>query len=82
MKTSLSSIQRVIRGEVVISLELEAMMNKMYDGMVPDLWQQVSYPSLKPLGAWIVDLLKRLKMFRSASLSSSFSFTPTLTQTQ
>lgn len=41
MKTSLASIQRVIRGEVVISLELEAMMNKMYDGMVPDLWQQV-----------------------------------------
>jgi len=27
------------------------------------LWSRVAYPSLKPLGAWITDLTRRLKMF-------------------
>lgn len=39
-------------------------MDRMYDGRVPHIWEEVSYPSLKPLSSWISDLLKRLRMFR------------------
>jgi len=28
---------------------------------VPKLWEEVAYPSLKPLGSWINDLKERVK---------------------
>jgi len=53
-------VQRALKGLVVMSGELEAMGNAMVVGGVPKLWAAVGYPSLKPLGPWVVDLLLRL----------------------
>jgi dynein heavy chain len=58
--SSLSEIQRALRGLVVLSAELEAMGNSMVNGQVPKLWASVAYPSLKPLGSWVTDFLARL----------------------
>jgi dynein heavy chain len=44
-----------------MSGELEAMGNSMVLSLVPAMWAKVSYPSLKPLGSWVNDLLKRLE---------------------
>ena len=30
---------------------------------IPEKWSAVAYPSLKPLGAWVTDLLARLAFF-------------------
>lgn len=38
---------------------LEKMFNSLFDNQVPDNWSKVAYPSLKPLGAWVVDLVAR-----------------------
>merc|ERR1719258_412471 len=48
-----------------MSQELEAMGNSMVKGRVPDMWQAVSYPSLKPLGSWVNDLIARLAFLQS-----------------
>lgn len=63
IRSSLSDIRKAVKGEVVMSLDLERLANSLYDGQVPELWASVSYPSLKPLGSWTNDLLRRLKMF-------------------
>jgi len=56
----LKELQRALKGLVVLSAELEAMGDSMFDQKVPALWTKKSYPSLKPLGPWYRDLLARL----------------------
>ena len=63
MKESLSSLQKASKGELVMSSELEQMGDSMFIGHVPRVWSVVAYPSLKPLGAWVQDLKRRLAMF-------------------
>jgi len=43
-----------------MSSELERLAFSLFDNIVPELWAAVSYPSLKPLGSYINDLIKRL----------------------
>lgn len=65
MHTSLAALQRALQGLVVLSAELEAMGNAMYDQRVPSLWSNTAYPSLKPLTPWFKDLLQRLEFVTS-----------------
>lgn len=43
-----------------MSLELEKMFTSFIDSRVPENWENVAYPSLKPLGTWVTDLIERL----------------------
>ena len=61
VERTLKEVQRAIKGLVVMSGELEDMGNSMVLSAVPALWQKYAYPSLKPLGSWVNDLLERLK---------------------
>jgi len=61
MKDSLILLNKAIEGLVLFSVDLEAVYDKIFDNKVPDMWHFVSYPSLKPLGSWILDYLKRIK---------------------
>lgn len=67
IKRSLKEAQRAIKGLVVMSGDLEAMGNSMVDGHVPIEWSTAAYPSRKPLGSWVVDLLQRLDFLRAWS---------------
>ena len=48
-----------------MSSELEVCANSLTDGLVPEMWAKVAYPSLKPLGSWVVDLVQRLSFFKA-----------------
>lgn len=57
---SLGELSRAIRGEVVMSAELEEMYACFVFQKVPATWEKVGYPCLKPLNSWIEDFLRRI----------------------
>lgn len=60
VQRSLDDVHLAIKGLVVLSAELEAMGESLVNGHVPARWSAVAYPSLKPLGSWVKDLLARV----------------------
>ena len=44
-----------------MSIELETMFNNFIDNKIPQLWEEVGYPSLKPLASWFDDMVLRVK---------------------
>lgn len=60
VRDSLVNIQLAIKGEVVMSSDLEEVGNALFDNRIPATFAKVSYPSLKPLASYIVDLVERL----------------------
>ena len=62
---SLKDIQKAVKGLLLMSAELETAFFEIYDGKTPNMWLKHSYPSLKPLGGYVNDLVERLKFFQS-----------------
>ncbi|XP_053239011.1 dynein axonemal heavy chain 14 isoform X1 [Podarcis raffonei] len=60
---SLHGLQQGIKGEIIFTTALEELYNSVLKNKVPELWQQHSYKSLKPLGSWIDDLVLRVTFF-------------------
>ncbi|XP_070178052.1 dynein axonemal heavy chain 6-like [Littorina saxatilis] len=59
IKNSLEQLQKAIKGFVVMSEELDMVFSAFLNNQVPELWSNASYPSLKPLGSWVTDLVLR-----------------------
>lgn len=57
--TSLIDVKRAVQGQIAMVPQLENVYLAMSIGKLPDSWLNKSYPSLKPLGSYINDLLTR-----------------------
>lgn len=63
IRKSLKSIVGSLRGEELMSDEIERVYNSVLLGSIPALWASKSYPSLKPLGGYLADLKVRCDFF-------------------
>ena len=61
METTLPALIKALNGLIVMSNELETINNSIMINQVPKIWANVAYPSMKPLSAWIDDLMERLE---------------------
>ncbi|KAF4522383.1 hypothetical protein B566_EDAN012965 [Ephemera danica] len=61
IRMTLEQLKKAIKGEVIMTADLEEVQTSLLIGKVPQTWLSKSYPSLKPLGGYIADLLKRLE---------------------
>nr|CAI5856319.1 unnamed protein product [Callosobruchus analis] len=64
VKRTLKDMIKAVAGLVVMSAELEETCSSLVIGKVPTAWANKSYPSLKPLGSYVTDLITRLKFFQ------------------
>jgi dynein heavy chain, axonemal len=62
---SLADLRKALKGLVVMSGDLEAMMNALYSNAVPANWTKKAFPSLKPLAAWVDDLELRIGFIKT-----------------
>mmetsp|Transcript_8605 Transcript_8605/g.16207 ORF Transcript_8605/g.16207 Transcript_8605/m.16207 type:complete len:872 (+) Transcript_8605:3-2618(+) len=61
---SLKECLKALKGLVVMSPDLEDVATSVYNNQVPEQWNTVAYPSLKPLSAWMADLVERFSFIQ------------------
>lgn len=57
-------LRRAVKGEIVMSEELETIFNSLLLGRVPPPWTS-AYPSMKPLASWSTDLVDRIEQMKA-----------------
>ncbi|KAL0236998.1 hypothetical protein PCE1_000395 [Barthelona sp. PCE] len=65
MKVSLNEVEKALNGELTITSRIEAIIDSLYFNKVPTEWVKVSYPSLRNLADWFVDLMKRINFLKA-----------------
>lgn len=63
VRASCIELQKGIKGLVVMSADLDAIFDALFNAKVPPAWLK-TYPSLKPLGPWTRDLLARIDQLK------------------
>ncbi|XP_064451600.1 dynein axonemal heavy chain 14 [Mirounga angustirostris] len=62
---SLKDLQFAIKGEIILTQELEEIYSSFLNMRVPMLWQKHAYKSCKPLSSWVNDLIQRVNFFNT-----------------
>jgi dynein heavy chain len=60
IKRSTEALKRGLTGALVMNHELETLSHAIYNGQIPSLWLNVSYPSRASLSAYLADLSTRM----------------------
>ncbi len=60
---TIDELMKALRGEIMISKDSENIYASFLSQKIPQCWESVSYPSQKPLGFWVKNLLKRTAFF-------------------
>lgn len=64
MHKQLKEVQKALKGEVVMSEDLEKLATSMFNNQVPAAFDKVGFKSLKPLSSWITDLNDRINFIQ------------------
>ena len=65
MALTIDELRAAIEGLAVMSDELDKMYKSILMNKVPDKWEENAYPSLKPLGSWVKNMIERVEFIRT-----------------
>jgi dynein heavy chain len=71
VRVTLRELIMALRGEAVLTGELDSIADDIDKGQVPALWRPLCYPILKPVGSFIRDLVERLQYFNAWTMSGA-----------
>ncbi|KAK9866454.1 hypothetical protein WJX84_011662 [Apatococcus fuscideae] len=60
MRRSLAELDLGLKGDLTMSEPMEKLMFSLASDQVPAVWTNLAYPSLRPLGSWLVNLMQRV----------------------
>ena len=63
MSITLKDLMRALIGEIGFSSQLEAIMNSLYNGQLPDAWKRLTPATEKKLGSWVLWFLRRYNQY-------------------
>ncbi|XP_076770738.1 dynein axonemal heavy chain 14 [Arvicanthis niloticus] len=62
---SLKNLQLAIKGESILTPDLEETYESFLRARVPTLWQKYAYKSCRPLSFWVSNLIQRVNFFNT-----------------
>ena len=65
VRNSLKQLRKAIKGQVLMSDQLDKTYNQLLNSEVPWVWKKVAYPSLKSLGSWMQNLKERVEFINN-----------------
>jgi dynein heavy chain len=65
LSRSLSELRAAMKGQAVMSAELEGAARSLLNNQVPEAWARAAYPSLKPLASWVSNFSARFAALAS-----------------
>lgn len=69
IRSSLQELELGIGGQLNVTENMEKLSDALQLNRVAETWKQLAYASLKPLGTWFVDLLKRVEQLTHWTLT-------------
>ena len=64
VRTAMKNLKDAIDGNAVMTNEIEAMLQSVYDNKTPENIARVSYPSMMPFSSWVNDFLKKIEFLQ------------------
>ena len=61
MNRTLEELDLGLKGDLTMTDQMESMVSALANDSVPQQWRRYAWPSLRPLGSWMEDLLRRVK---------------------
>lgn len=65
MRKNLEELIRAMKGQVVMTQKTEQIATRLGYNQVPDTWRSVGYLTMKPLGSYFEDYLRRIDFINS-----------------
>ncbi|XP_019514558.1 PREDICTED: dynein heavy chain 14, axonemal-like [Hipposideros armiger] len=62
---SLKDLQLAMKGQIILTQELEEIYDSFLQTRVPAFWQKYAYKSCRLLSSWVNDLIQRLNFFNT-----------------
>ena len=59
VRASLIEVNLGLKGDLTMNENMERIVLALATDVVPALWAQLAYPSLRPLSTWLLDLCQR-----------------------